>query len=97
MSIFKHECGQRYLRTLKKGPPPRHGFVLCDRCLEPMPVCDDDRTAFSYEPLGEVTVRRLLSPVLDRQPGRQRPVLRRPLFPTRLWPIEEKAPASATR
>lgn len=97
MSIYKHECGQRYLRTLKKTPPPRHGFVLCERCLEPMPVCDDDRTAFAYEPFGEVTVRRLLSPVLDRDAKGQRPVLRRPLFPARLWTSDEKRPIPATR
>lgn len=96
MSIYKHDCGQRYLRTLKKSPPPRHGFVLCERCLEPMPTCDDERTAFDYEVLGEVTVRRLLAPVFDREPSRQRPVLRRPLFPTRFWTSEEKA-ASASR
>jgi hypothetical protein len=76
MAIYKHQCGQRYVRTTRDTPPAYY-LMVCERCLEPMPLCDDDRAAFVYEAITDMSFRRLMEPALSASfPSTKRPVLR---------------------
>jgi hypothetical protein len=64
MTLYRHQCGQRYSRTTTTTPP-RNRLVICERCLEPMPLCDEQRAAYIYEPINEISLKRLTEPLLS--------------------------------
>ena len=53
-------------------------MMICERCLEPMPVCDDSRSAYAYVAIQELPARRRTTTVVaDGDPRTQRPTLRK--------------------
>ena len=70
MTLYIHECGKRYLQTSTGIAPPRCKLVVCDQCLEPMPVCNEKRIAFAYQQLGDFSLRHLIpQPFVARAPA----------------------------
>lgn len=87
MPMYTHQCGQRYVRT-SQPVPPRHCLMICERCLEPMPICDDSRAVYQYEPIHLAALKRLMAPAeVAASPRKTKPPLHdrtiTPMFPLR--------------
>ena len=79
-SLFKHQCGRAYMRTCVESPP-RHRSIICEHCLEPMPICDQNRFSYSYKPL--TTHERTVASDVSTDPR----TIKRPVVGTALAPL----------
>jgi hypothetical protein len=71
-TLYKHQCGREYVRTCEETIP-RHRLIVCDECLEPMPLCDPNRASYSYKALNPLPAPRAAGAAAE--PKTERPVL----------------------